>query len=264
MYITWLDNNTWLWEINGKRVLVDPWLVGDLVFLDSPWFFKGENPQPCPIPKSIDLILLSQGLPDHAHPETLSRIDRQIPVVCSSNAVSVVTKLGYERVTELPHGGVFTLDNAIEIRAVTGAAIGPFLTENGYILTDCSTGLTLYYEAHGYPAQDLETFAPIDVVITPVVDLNVPVAGPIIQGHQTALEIAKRLNPQILLPTTEGGEVRYHGLLAKLLQSKGSVEDMQQQLGQELPATQFLTPRPGDRVEMALTPYRTPATTHPS
>lgn len=264
MYLTWLDNNTWLWDINGKRILVDPWLVGKLVFLNSPWFFSGENPEPCPIPEPIDLILLSQGLPDHAHPETLSQIDRHTPVVGSPNAAGVVKPLGYQQVTPLPHGETFVFEDAVEIRAVPGAAMGPFLTENGYVLTDRATGLTLYYEPHGFHDESLDALAPIDVVIAPVADLLVPGAGAIIQGHQSALNIAQRLKPQVMLPTTEGGDVQYQGLLAKVLQRKGGATEAQQRLAQEHPSLTFIPLRPGDRTEISLTPYRAPATAHNS
>lgn len=259
MYLTWLDNNSWLWEINGRRILVDPWLVGDLVFLKAPWFFEGKNPHPHPIPGDIDLILLSQGLPDHAHPETLRQMDRQIPVVASPKAAEVVTKLGYAQVTPLPAGKGFQLNNTIGIRAVPGAAIGPFLTENAYILTDLATGLTLYYEPHGFPDDSLDAFAPIDVVITPVADLTVPMAGPIIQGYQTAVDLAKRVRPQVMLPTTEGGNVQYTGLLAQILNRAGGADTVRAQLADACPETRFLTPRPGDRTEIVLTPYRTAA-----
>ncbi|MBC6476050.1 MAG: MBL fold metallo-hydrolase [Hormoscilla sp. GM102CHS1] len=51
-------------ELGDKRILLDPWLVGDLVFGNLTWFFKGSRPQPRPIPENIDLIILSQGLED--------------------------------------------------------------------------------------------------------------------------------------------------------------------------------------------------------
>ena len=35
MYLTWLDSNSWLIEMGGKRVLLDPWLVGSLIFWES-------------------------------------------------------------------------------------------------------------------------------------------------------------------------------------------------------------------------------------
>lgn len=261
MDLTWLDNNTWLWEINGKRILVDPWLVGKLVFLNSPWFFSGENPRPLPIPEHIDLILLSQGLPDHTHPETLSQIDRQTPVVCSPNAASVVKPLGYQHVTELPPGQVFVFDDAIKIQAVRGALMGPFLTENGYVLTDLQTEQTLYYEPHGFYDAALDELAPVDVAITPVVDLVIPMAGPIVQGQQASIEIVKRLKPQVMVPTTGGGDVQYQGLLAKVLQSKGSTDNLQQQLAQAQSTTELRVLRPGDRTHISVTPYRALAAT---
>ncbi|MGD1912253.1 MAG: MBL fold metallo-hydrolase, partial [Rivularia sp. (in: cyanobacteria)] len=28
MYLTYLDSNSWLLEIGGQNILIDPWLVG--------------------------------------------------------------------------------------------------------------------------------------------------------------------------------------------------------------------------------------------
>ena len=81
MYLTWLDSNSWLIEFAEHRILLDPWLVGPLVFGNLDWFFKAERQTPCPIPEHIDLILLSQGLADHAHPATLKQLDHKISVV---------------------------------------------------------------------------------------------------------------------------------------------------------------------------------------
>src|SRR5690349_12687127 len=113
MHLTWLDSNSWLIEIAGKRILLDPWLVGALTFSNLDWLFKGTRPQERPIPEKIDLILLSQGLEDHTHPPTLQRLDRQIPVVGSLSAAKVVQKLGYTSVTALSHGETFTFNHQI-------------------------------------------------------------------------------------------------------------------------------------------------------
>ena len=32
MHLTWLDSNSWLIEMGGQRILLDPWLSGPLVF----------------------------------------------------------------------------------------------------------------------------------------------------------------------------------------------------------------------------------------
>ena len=101
MHLTWFDANSWLFEFGQQRLLVDPWLIGPLVFGNLPWFFIGKRPKQPAIPDNIDLILLSQGLPDHAHPPTLTQLDRDIPVVASASATKVVKKLGYTISSEL-------------------------------------------------------------------------------------------------------------------------------------------------------------------
>ncbi|MEM1369418.1 MAG: MBL fold metallo-hydrolase, partial [Cyanobacteria bacterium P01_H01_bin.15] len=32
MHLTYLDSNSWLIELAGQQILLDPWLVDDLVF----------------------------------------------------------------------------------------------------------------------------------------------------------------------------------------------------------------------------------------
>ena len=67
MHATFLGANGWLLEFGCLRVLVDPWLTGSLEFAPGPWFFQGELRQPQPLPERLDLLLLTQGLPDHDH-----------------------------------------------------------------------------------------------------------------------------------------------------------------------------------------------------
>jgi L-ascorbate metabolism protein UlaG (beta-lactamase superfamily) len=249
MYLTWLDNNSWLIEMGGQRVLLDPWLVGSLIFGNSPWLFKGQHTQPRPIPESVDLLLLSQGLEDHAHPETLQQLDRSLPVVASPNAAKVVTEMGYGNVTALEHGKTTTVGN-LTIRAVPGSPVGPLLIENAYLLTDTVTGKTLYYEPHGHHSPMLKELAPVDVVITPIIDLAIPLLGPIIKGRESAIEVLNWLQPQTILPTAAGGDVKFEGLLVSVLRAQGGIEDFKQQLAQQTLPTQLLTPRPGERIEV--------------
>ena len=250
MYLTWLDSNTWLIELTKTRVLVDPWLVGPLVFGNLNWLFKGQRRTPRPIPQNVDLIVLSQGLEDHAHPPTLKQLDKNIPVVASPNAAKVVQKLGYTQITTLPHGESFTLNKAIQIRALPGAPIGPFLQENAYIFKELATGRSIYYEPHGYPSPTLKDFAPVDAAITPIISLTLPLLGPVINGANTALEAAKLLKPQIMLPTAAGGDVEFEGLLLSFLREKGSVEELKSELEKNNLSTQLIEPKPGNRFKL--------------
>jgi L-ascorbate metabolism protein UlaG (beta-lactamase superfamily) len=252
MYFTYLDSNSWLIEINNKRILLDPWLVGSLVFGNLTWLFKGEKKVTRPIPDRLDLILLSQGLEDHAHPPTLKQLDRQIPVVASPNAAKVAKNLGYDRVTSLAHGEQFILDQAVAIKAIPGSPIGPQLVENGYLLQDLQTKHKIYYEPHGYHSATLKENAPVDVVITPIIDLKLPLLGAVIKGQKSALEVCQWLTPQVILPTAAGGDIVFEGLINSLLSASGSVEEFQTMLAQKSLNTQVIDPKPGEPFELKL------------
>jgi len=253
MFLTWMDANSWLIEMAGQRILLDPWLVGPLVFGNQPWFFKGQRSVSFDIPESIDLILLSQGLPDHAHLPTLRKLDPSIPVIASENAAKIVQDLGYTDITVLKHGETTTWADQLEVKALPGSPIGPFLVENALVLTDIASHSRLYYEPHGFHTAAIEQLETVDVIIAPIQDLLLPLLGPFIQGSEFALEVVKQLQPQYILPTASGGEVEYSGILDKLLSLGGSIQEFEQLLQDHDYNTTVLKPKPGDRIEVQLT-----------
>lgn len=253
MKLTWFDANSWLIEAGGQRILLDPWLVGNLVFGGMNWLVRGirkdpSNPEQSidiDIPENIDLILLSQGLADHAHPETLARLNKTIPVVASPDGAKAAREQGFESVTEIDHGESLRL-NGLKIQAFVGAPVGALKKENGYIVTflddgsleqDASErdssdrGLRLYYEPHGYPDADrLKDVDAVDIAITPMADINLLTIAPVIRGGSAAMEIAKLLNPQVMLPTAQNGRVTYEGLISPVLNESGGADAIRPQL----------------------------------
>ncbi|MFQ4139322.1 MBL fold metallo-hydrolase [Nodosilinea sp. PGN35] len=263
MEVTWLDSNSWLMVVGEQRILVDPWLVGELVFGQQTWLFKGEQSQARPLPEAIDLILLSQGLEDHAHPPTLAALDRTIPVVGSPRAAKVAEGLGYSQVTALSHGETFTLNQRVTIKALPGAPVGPLVVENGYLLRDVSpsaAGASLFYEPHGFHRPELKQEGPVDVVITPVIDLALPLVGPIIRGQQGALELVEWLRPQVVLPTADAGEVTYSGVLINWLKTRGNPQGLQAAIAARGLSTRVLAPTVGQPLPLALVPRQPLAT----
>lgn len=250
MHLTYFGANSWLLELGQQRILIDPWLVGSLIFANLNWLFKGDKPPLDSLPDKIDLIVLSQGLEDHAHRPTLEKLDKTIPVVASISAAKVVQQLGYTQVTSLTPGQTFTLASRVEIRALPGAPIGPFQQENAYLIKELSRGTTLYYEPHGYPPVEVKDYAPVDVVISPVVSLELPLLGPVIQGNKTALQLAQWLKPKVFLPTAAGGDVKYQGVLMSLLQSAGSLDELRSQLIRANLTTQAIEPQIGEAIEL--------------
>jgi L-ascorbate metabolism protein UlaG (beta-lactamase superfamily) len=252
MHITYLDSNSWLIEMGEQRILLDPWLVGDLVFGNAAWFFRGYRSQSRSIPENIDLILLSQGLEDHAHPPTLKELNHDIPVVVSPNAAKVVDKLGYSQINSISHGESYTIANKIKITAFPGSPIGPTLVENGYLIQDLTNGTTLYYEPHGYHSPKLKDVAPVDVIITPIIDLQLPLLGAIIKGQSTALQAVEWLKPQVIMPTAAGGDIGFEGLLTSILSSKGGIEEFSTLLKQKNLSTKVFEPKPWERCQLDL------------
>ncbi len=252
MHLTYLDSNSWLIEIADQKILLDPWLEGDLVFGNAGWFFRGEKLEKRTIPEDIDLILLSQGLEDHAHPPTLKQLDRNIPVLGSPSAAKVAKELEYTTVTALDHQEKFNLGDTVEIKAVPGSPIGPQLVENGYIVKNIATGHSLYYEPHGYHSETLKEDAPVDVVITPIVTLKLFQFLPFIQGQKSAIDACQMLQPQVILPTAAGGDVKFDGILTAVLSAEGTIADFQALLTKNNLSTRVIDPKPGDRFAVEL------------
>ncbi len=252
MYLTYYGANSWLMEFDHLRVLVDPWLVGSLVFANMNWLFKGDRQQPVEsIPENIDCILLSQGLEDHAHRPTLKQLDRQIPVIASPNGAKVAQEIGYTQVTALAPGETTTFRDSLEVRALTGAPVG-IQPENGYWLKHRPSSTTIYYEPHGFPPSDLDQLGTVDVAISPIVSLKLPVVGAIIQGDKTAIDIAKTLKPQVFLPTAAGGDIEYQGLLNEILSQVGGGEQLRAKFLKENLATQLIEPQVQTAFEVPL------------
>ncbi|CAK6692067.1 MBL fold metallo-hydrolase [Synechococcus sp. CCY9201] len=221
LHATYFGANGWLLEFEGLRVLVDPWLTGPLRFPPGDWFFRGELPHPWPVPEGLDLLLLTQGLPDHCHPASLSLLDRQLPVVGSSSAAARARALGFTRVTAVSPGQEHS-HGPLQIQATAGAPVPQ--VENGYRLVHPAG--SIYLEPHGFLATDPATAprGPVDVAITPVVDLGLPLAGAFVKGAQVLPQLLERLQPAVVLASTAGGDVRFQGWLSQILWQKGSTE----------------------------------------
>ena len=267
MKLTWFDANSWLIEAANRRILVDPWLVGDLVFAGMDWLIKGvrhdaSNPQQSmdiEIPENIDLILLSQGLADHAHPQTLDRLDKSIPVVGSLDGAKVAKQRGFESVRSLHHGESLSLDG-LTIEAFEGAIVGATKKENAYVVTflnDPDRDLRLYYEPHGYPdSEHLKDVDAVDVVITPMADIDLAVMAPVIRGSAASPQLAELLNPQVMLPTAQNGRVNYDGLLAPMIRETGGADEMRSRLKSKGSEIRVVALEPGETTVLDLVARR--------
>jgi hypothetical protein len=248
---TYLGANGWLLEFGGTqplRLLLDPWFCGPLQFGPGDWLLRGELADPQPVPEAVDLLLLSQGLPDHCHPPSLALLPRDLPVLGSPAAAQRVRALGFDQVTALRPGEQHRIRD-LSVTATSGAAVPQ--VENGYLLEHPAG--SVYLEPHGFLGTEL-TPRPLTAVITPVIDVGLPLAGAFVRGRRVLPQLLERFQPAFVLASTTGGDVRFSGLLAGLLQVQGTAEDAAAVVAATATSrsapTRFIEPRPGQPYEL--------------
>ncbi len=217
---TYYGANGWLIELDQARILIDPWLNGDLTFPPGDWLIKGTLSKEIEVPIDIDFLLLTQGQPDHAHPPTLKKVDKNITVIASKAAGKVVSELGFTNIHTLKPGEIYK-NNDLNIQATTGASVPNI--ENGYII-DSGMG-SIYIEPHGFLDKKIKP-RNIDLLITPVIDFSLPIAGKFIKGKTVLPKLLKLFNPKTILASTTGGDITFTGIINKLIKVHGSVDDI--------------------------------------
>ena len=217
---TYYGANGWLIEFDKTRILIDPWLNGDLTFPPGDWLIKGKLGKEIDVPSEIDFLLLTQGQPDHAHPPTLIKIDKSIPVIASQAASKVVRQIGFTKINTLKPGENYK-NNKLNIQATSGASVPNI--ENGYII-DSDIG-SIYIEPHGFLDKEIKP-RKIDILITPVIDFSLPLAGKFIKGKTVLPQLLKLFNPNTILASTTGGDITFTGIINNLINVDGSVEDI--------------------------------------
>jgi len=204
---TYLGSNGWIIEFKKSRIVIDPWLLGDLVFPLGGWFFKGTLKDEIPTPKNIDLILLTQGLADHCHIPSLERFPKNTKIICSKSALNVLDELNFESISIMKPGNILKF-NDMKIEATSGAAVPQI--ENGYII-ETNDG-SFYIEPHGFLDNKLQP-RKLDAVITPTKNLELPILGPFVKGADVIPTLVKLFNPSYILSSTTGGNAKFSGIL---------------------------------------------------
>ncbi|KAL3691836.1 hypothetical protein R1sor_005487 [Riccia sorocarpa] len=254
--LTYLEGNTWLWEIVGLRFLVDPVMVGNLDF-GIPLLYDAkkkvtQNLKLEDLPE-LDYLLICQGYDDHCHEKTLAPLSQMrpnLPVIASPNAEKILGKY-FKNVTYLePRNGESTTLKAkngsnITIRASPGPTLGPpwQRPENGYFVEVEDPKFTIYYEPHCIFENVYLRDKRADVVLTPVIQQVLP-GYVLVSGQEDAVKVAEWLKPKFIV-TMRNGDLEAKGLLSKIVSQKGTTERFEEMLSQKLPDTKVLNPLPG-------------------
>ncbi|KAK4536351.1 hypothetical protein CDCA_CDCA08G2376 [Cyanidium caldarium] len=265
---TSLEGNSSVLEIGSLRVFIDPVLVGPLVFF-HPMVFKQRKPsmfvEPAPTPEQtrqrlerqfgpVGCVLLTQSLPDHAHPPTLDCIPRDTEIVAVESARPLLERMRFDRVDFLKEGEASWIycgppdqpeSEWVEFWAVPGAVVGPpwQAPENGYVIRHWKQGekrnqrtclFRMLYEPHGYVNVDFarEVLADTadaagrltDVVLTPPLSVYVAGVYPLLSGARAAARLTQTLKPYTVI-ALRNWEGQQSGLLASLVSARGSLDE---------------------------------------
>ncbi|CAL0315311.1 unnamed protein product [Lupinus luteus] len=231
--LTYLEGNSWLWNVGGANILVDPILVGNLDF-GIPWLYDAAKKvlkkfQLSDLPE-IDCVLITQSLDDHCHLKTLKPFSQKFPsvrVIGTPNAKSLLDPL-FRNVTYLEPGQSSDIEtnngSKITVKATAGPVLGPpwQRPENGYLVTSPQGQLSLYYEPHcAYNQSSIEN-EKADIVITPVIKQLLP-SFTLVSGQEDAVRLAKLLQAKFIVPM-RNGDLDGKGILASIIQSEGTIE----------------------------------------
>ncbi|KAL0327035.1 UNVERIFIED_CONTAM: hypothetical protein Sangu_1781500 [Sesamum angustifolium] len=227
--LTYLEGNSWLWEVGGVRILVDPILVGNLDF-GIPWLYDAakkflKNFKLDDLPE-IDCLLITQSLDDHCHLNTLKPLSQRLPnlrVITTPNAKALLDPL-FSNVTYLEpgQGSEIQLSNgsSVKIQATAGPVLGPpwQRPENGYLVTSPEGQLRLYYEPHCVYNENFLEKKQADIVITPVIKQLLP-NFTLVSGQEDAVRLSKLLQAKFIVPL-KNGDLDSKGLLSSLIESQ--------------------------------------------
>ena len=218
---TYLGSNGWFIKFKKNNVIIDPWLKGDLIFPPGEWFFKGSLEKEISIDKNIDIILLTQGLPDHCHIPSLEMFNKEIPIICPRSASGILEKIGFSSIKILkPNEKTHQFNLSFE--ATAGAPVPQI--ENGYIVKDDENN-SFYIEPHGYLDENIDN-QNLDAVITPTKNLELPLLGSFVKGADVIPKLINKFNPKYILSSTVGGDAKYSGFLNNFISVHNYEEEL--------------------------------------
>lgn len=202
------EDSSWLWEIAGYRVLVDPWFSKsqvDLHPLFSTQFHLKEQPAIAEIPK-VDFIFLSHPFTDHCNKETLLQLDATIPVICIETIQKKVQKWKHFHTFKSLKDAPFFVEKISENRLLD-------LVHHAYLISE--NGKSMCYAPHGCKQVDKSKKASVLMTTTTTYQLPFFLGGTVNLGLGKARELAAVLEANTILSTHDEAKIQ-KGLVAAL------------------------------------------------
>lgn len=211
MKITKLNtDSSWLWEINGLKILVDPWFSKSQVDF-HPWFSKQFHldiqPEIAELPHP-DYLFISHPFSDHCDKETLLLLSPEIPVICLPSIQRKIQKWGHFHQIISLNNAPFQLEKISKTHFLD-------LVHHAYLFSD---GLTsMCYAPHG--TRQIVPSKQANVLLTTVTTYQLPffLGGTVNLGLEKALLLGNKLQVQSIISTHDEAKIQ-KGIVATLSQ----------------------------------------------
>jgi hypothetical protein len=205
------EDSSWLWELDGYILLVDPWLTPSQI--DFHRFFSEQfhlTDQPTVESLGhIDVIFISHPFSDHCNKETLLRFGRDLPIISRPGILRKIARWNH-----FHH--LIPLEQApVKISVLKPDTLLDPVHFAYFIET---TKGSLLYAPHGTNRKILPK---TDLLITTTTTFKLPfwLGGTINLGYKKALR-AKNLSGAQVLVATHDEEKKGKGLIEKLAVKK--------------------------------------------
>lgn len=145
MKITYISHASLLIEVNGVKILTDPWMAGS-AYCGQWYIFPPPVADYQSLLKDIDFVLISHGHEDHSHRETLKLINTSahvfFPYSWYDGAVDYFQDLGFNKVTEAINEKIYPLKGGCEVQFYANNLDNILvLKANGQVLIDVNDAL---------------------------------------------------------------------------------------------------------------------------
>jgi len=211
-------DSSWLIELDGTRLLLDPWLLGDAILL-HPTFHVAHGSADAVRMEDlgrVDALIISHPFADHLSRATLRKLPSDLPAFAPAVVKPFLKWIGGMRnVTTIPNatrGGEPVAFRSVRLSWCRAAA--PLdTTHNALILRGAESGATIMYCPHGLLLKG-PTLAAVERVLAGRLDallcsftlLDLPgyLGGVANLGAEAGAALTARVSPRFLLATHDG------------------------------------------------------------
>ncbi len=204
--ITWIGHASFLLNIGGQNVIVDPnWAMWLSVFkrVRHPGIAIRDLPH-------IDMVLITHAHHDHLHIRSLREIANRQPILVPHGVGSLVRRRGFSEVHEMAYWDKRN-EKELEVVFTPAAHWGARFVHDthrqfgGYIVK--APGICIYHAGDSAMFDGFEEIGrhhPIDVALMPIGAYNAPSGREVHMNPEEALDAFEQLGAKIMVPMHYG------------------------------------------------------------